>query len=564
MYFHGYEMIDGAPVLCVCAVRCCGFIHDNVFRIACSPGIRFWRTSLLPSESQEPVNAGNEGRTIFANRNFVKLWAAQMVSSMGDWLGFFALLPFAEAMSGRVGTVVVLQAKVIPNLFFAPIAGVLVDRWDRRRTMMICDICRGCTFLLMPFSQNLVQLFVLTLFVEFLSSLWTPAKEAMVPKIVHERNLLTANSLGTLAAFGIMPLGAVTLTFLSWNLFEPLAPSTEHLAMWVNSMTFFLSVFLVFRLQIAMEKPSRSISSKTLSMEGTWHEFKEGFEFMRGVPIIKIVMLGISAALFGGAMIVPLATEFVDVILHETDSGAYGLLQAGVGVGGIIGMFLVNKWTRNGRHSHLHAFTLGIPFAAVSLFAVASVNTVGWALLYVVFLGTGAGISYSTGITVLQENVKDELRGRIFAVLNTMNRVGLVVSWAVTPLLLAFVEPITDSLVPDGVLHLPFGYDYSIAAVRVVLWIGATYLLVVGIWCRRSSRSALLFSVASDGQDLNQEDLNQDTRQEDTRQEDTGQDARSVPATESSGEGTENANRDQTAERIDVSRGIPRRGEITG
>ena len=115
------------------------------------------------------------------------MWMAQVVSATGDWLGLLAISILAIRVGvGNEGAALslVLAARIVPGFFFGPVAGVLVDRWDRKRTMVTCDVGRALVMLALPFVDTLIGLFLASLLLEAFTMLWGPAKEASVPHVV--------------------------------------------------------------------------------------------------------------------------------------------------------------------------------------------------------------------------------------------------------------------------------------------------------------------------------------------------------------------------------------------
>src|SRR5205085_12588083 len=149
--------------------------------------------------AEELVETVREARTmgIFGSPSFFRLWLAQAVSSLGDWIGLFAVL----ALTARIGKgspeaaiALVMSARMIPGFFLASVGGVLVDRWDRRKVMVTCDIGRGLVLATLPLVKNVWGLFLASLLLEVMTLLWSPAKEAPVPNLVPADKLASANS----------------------------------------------------------------------------------------------------------------------------------------------------------------------------------------------------------------------------------------------------------------------------------------------------------------------------------------------------------------------------------
>src|SRR5580765_1042167 len=91
---------------------------------------------------------------LFGSHMFFRLWLAQVVSSMGDWLGFLAITILAARVGGKSSSAavgLVMAARIAPGFFLAPVAGVLIDRWDRKRVMVVCDLGRASVVATLPF-----------------------------------------------------------------------------------------------------------------------------------------------------------------------------------------------------------------------------------------------------------------------------------------------------------------------------------------------------------------------------------------------------------------------------
>ena len=178
------------------------------------------------------------------------LWLAQVVSSLGDWIGLVAVLSITARVGGsspEAAIALVMSARMIPGFFLASLGGVLVDRWDRKKVMVTCDIGRGLTLATLPFVRSVWGLFLVSLVLELFTLLWSPAKEASVPNVVKVDKLPAANSFSLAAAYGTFPLGSAlfaSLTKVSEWLGRDSGPldflelNQETLAIYVDVLTF--------------------------------------------------------------------------------------------------------------------------------------------------------------------------------------------------------------------------------------------------------------------------------------------------------------------------------------
>ena len=155
---------------------------------------------------------------VFGSRAFFRLWLAQVVSSLGDWIGFVAIVALAQRIGGsspEAAIALVMSARLIPGFFFSQFAGVLVDRWNRKKVMVTCDIGRGLVLATLPFIHTVWGLVLASFLLEIGTLFWSPAKEASVPNLVPADQLTTANSLSLVAAYGTFPIASFVFAVLT-------------------------------------------------------------------------------------------------------------------------------------------------------------------------------------------------------------------------------------------------------------------------------------------------------------------------------------------------------------
>ena len=145
-----------------------------------------------------PAPNGDESRLsrshpVFGSPEFLRLWIAQIVSAFGDWIGFLAIIEIARRIGGdQPGSAIalVMLARVLPGFFLASVGGIIVDRVNRKRLLIGCDILRAGVLLTIPLIERVWGLVLASLLLELATSLWGPAKEAIVPNLVpKEQNL---------------------------------------------------------------------------------------------------------------------------------------------------------------------------------------------------------------------------------------------------------------------------------------------------------------------------------------------------------------------------------------
>src|SRR5581483_11064954 len=150
-------------------------------------------------------------RDLLTHPPFARLMAAQTVSSLGDWIGFIAVAALVKRLGGNVGAYAVagvMMARMLPSILFGPLAGALVDRFDRKRIMIVADLSRAGLYASMPFLGSIWLIFLFSFVIESLSLLWTPARDASLPNLVPRRQLANANSLSLVTTYGALPFSA--------------------------------------------------------------------------------------------------------------------------------------------------------------------------------------------------------------------------------------------------------------------------------------------------------------------------------------------------------------------
>jgi dTMP kinase len=372
-------------------------------------------------------------------RNFRRLWIGMTVSSVGDWIGLFALLSMTDRLQpGNTLAVAGLMIfRVLPAFLVGPIAGVLLDRIDRRKAMIAADIARACMIALVPFSQNLPTLYTITFFLEVATLVWMPAKDALVPNLVPKRLLLATNSLSLFTTYGVFPVGALffaglagVAAFLGDHVspLRALGSSQESLALWIDTATFLASAVIVSR----VTAPHVPRERRPVRLGVLWDELVEGLRYLRERGEVARVMRSIAIALAGGAVVFSLGAPYARTVLHGGPTAFGGIvasLGTGMGLGvlvlGFIGDRLPKGWLASG----------AVIFAGLMLLGAGISTQLGVALVVAGLFGAGAGVAYASLFALLQELVHDEVRGRIFSSVQVVIRVSLFVSLIVFPAL---------------------------------------------------------------------------------------------------------------------------------
>src|SRR6185369_16331902 len=211
------------------------------------------------------------------NGSFSALWAGQLISLFGDRFNQLALVAVVATATGSAfATGLVFFAATLPNLLLSPIAGTFVDRWDHKETMVVSDILRAAIVLVLPVAAvtNIVLVYPLIFLVTSISVFFRPARVAILPQIVPERDLLSANSAlwvgETIADVIGYPLAGILVALLG---------TAVPIAFWFDSATYLASAGLLAT--IVVQARSRSTEDEAGQGEGFLAEMKAGWDFLR-------------------------------------------------------------------------------------------------------------------------------------------------------------------------------------------------------------------------------------------------------------------------------------------
>jgi dTMP kinase len=375
-------------------------------------------------------------RGVLRTTGFRRLWYATALSSLGDWLGLLATTALAasladsyQARNYALGGVLVVR--LLPSMVLGPVAGVFADRFDRRLTMVASDALRFALFLSIPLLHSLSALYIATFLIECVSLFFNPAKDATVPNLVHRDQIEAANQLGLVTTYGLTPVLA-SLLFSALALVEGgIAGSNRFLAtqvslaLYFNAATFLISAVIVWRIrQISGRRDQRPQNPP-----GMWSLLREGASFLRTSALLRGLIVGILGAFAAGGAVIGAGRTYV--VSLGGGNAAYGVLFGAVFVGLGTGMALGPRVARNMARRRL--FGLAIMFAGGCLALAAFMPHVSLALVFVLGVGFGAGVAYLSGMTLLGAEIDDEMRGRVFAFVQSLVRVVLILALAAVP-----------------------------------------------------------------------------------------------------------------------------------
>ncbi|MFD4676115.1 MFS transporter [Lentzea sp. NPDC058450] len=361
-------------------------------------------------------------------RDFRLLWAGRTISALGSWLLVIAIPAHVYALTGSLlATGLTLAFEYLPPLLLGPVAGVLTDRWDRRRVMIAADLFRAAAVTLMLTATTDHRLIYAALVAESAGAvLFRPAAQAHVPAVVGTgTGLSSANSLNAFTDGTVRlvapPLGAAILTLTSF-------PTL----IWIDVASYLLSALAI---AATTRRPSPARPS-TPDLAGGW-------KVLRGLPVacallpLTAVFLAANASL--SALLVPLGIQRLGGT-HQI-----GLVLSALGVGFLLGAVAIRGLLDRVRPRFLLAATQLA--TAVSLYVLFASTTLFVALPAAVAIGTFGSMTLVTPQTVLQRTVPNEALGRISAVFLSAEALATLLGAVAGPVLAQAFSLSTAALV---------------------------------------------------------------------------------------------------------------------
>jgi MFS family permease len=391
-------------------------------------------------------------KTLFAVRDFRRLWTSHVVSTFGDAITSLGLLITAQRLTGSTAAVATTAVAIaLPQLLFGLVAGVLVDRWDRKKVMVASDLIRAMLVLgfVAVSADNLMWLLYAIAFVQAtVGTFDNPARAAVLPQIVGSEGLLAANSFfqssGIVA--GVVGTGIAGL----------IAGLTDSLATLfvVDALTYTVSALIVIRISLARVIASDEARSWA---GGIWRELRSGLSLVVRSRSLRTVMIGAGVVMFGlGAVNVLIVPFIVDVLaVPETWFGALEAAQVTsmVLAGGLVA--LAARRLRPGLLLSLGLLGVGVVVAGMS------VATNVWQMIGFLFaVGWFVTPAQAAISTLVQSEVPSDSLGKVSSTLGTVSTTASVASMALSGLAAELVGIRSVFVIAGAIAVLAAGLSY--------------------------------------------------------------------------------------------------------
>lgn len=397
-------------------------------------------------------------RALFRNRDFRRLWLSQVILSLGDACMRMGLLEvfLRSHLDQEVETAKMFFALSVPGLLFGPLAMANLDKWERRRVLMISDAVRTVLMGLMVWwlwqaadsgdaPRVLAWVYFLIFLIGVIATFYLPARYALLPNIVPGNELIKANTLLTTSlavmAVGGMPLGA-----------QIAVRAGPLWALSLNAVAYALSVAWVFRITV----PPHTTAQKNMggAAGGSMDELRAGFAYLwRHPTVVPLVLIAGAFAFLGGILIVTIV-GYAEKTLQMGTLGL-GWLGGAAGVGAGLGVVLLGRGRKWARSIWLPPTQLVIGGGVLGL--LSATNNPWIAVPLLMALGAIGATAVIPIDAKLQEEVEDKRRGAVFAARGMLTSATMIVAF-----------------------WLKFGTDVlrTTAPPKILLWCGAGAVIV--------------------------------------------------------------------------------------
>jgi DHA3 family macrolide efflux protein-like MFS transporter len=347
---------------------------------------------------------------VFRNPSFTRMWLAQLISTIGDSFTLIASGILIFRLTGSALSVgLMLMVTSIPTLLIGMIAGVFVDRVDRKKIMIVSDISRGILISLIPFliKFNVGWMYAIVFLTSAISTFFSPAYDSVIPEMASDEELTAANSMIAISSFGSTAVG-----FAASGL---LAAYSIELAFYIDAVTFFISALLISGIKIMpLElEENTSVSLVVKNLQGGL-KYLFGSRVLRSLLIVSLlysVMVGLS-----NTLLLPFATD----ALHAT-TFEYGLQEGLTSIGFVVGSFIMAKFASRLRDGLW--IIVGMLGMGVSTLIYSLSTSVVFAILFITVSGLMNAPLAIARRTMLQQNTEREVRGRVFGATRTLQNV---------------------------------------------------------------------------------------------------------------------------------------------
>jgi MFS family permease len=385
-----------------------------------------------------------------SNRNYFALWLGQLLSQVGDRFRFVAVLFIVNNLTrGDPLAITVLTMTVaIPQFIFGLLGGAVSDRVDRKTVMIVSDVLRGLLVLpvlLVNTSDRLWIIYVCSIGMEIISVFFYPARNAVLPNIIGQGQLMVANALMQGSYIVALIVGSALAGFLTGLV------GTDF-AIIFDSATFFFSVAAIAFMTVP--PLAAALNGERPTVKGLWGDIKDGLRFIWGRDDLKTILVVSAVAMLGLGSIIVLGISYLETRLHVGAEG-YGNTIAALGVGILIGGALISRIAKR-----VQAHTLvggSLILVGVSMVAFAGAGNYAVVLVAAAIIGLCMVVARASLDTFTQALVPDEMLGRVQATVQMTLAVSTALAQGLSGALAKLLNSVENVFVLAGMVTIIAG-----------------------------------------------------------------------------------------------------------
>jgi len=409
--------------------------------------------------------------TQIKNRNFLRLWLAQLISQFGDRVHQMALVGLIAERSGvsTANLTKLMAFTILPVFIIQPFAGVLIDRWDRKTTLFVCDIARGLLVLMIPLIfihwDAILPIYIIVFLAFSFSRFYVPAKMSIIPDIVDEDQLITANSLVTTTGMIASVLGLG----LGGLMIEKLGAKNGFV---IDAITFFISGAIIFTIvpkkiriskNVILEKGRRIVADIKTTF---WQEFVAGFKYLITHKEIRFIAYMFFILLSAVGAIYVVSIVFIQEVFGSKTMHL-GSVAVSLCVGLFLGVLIYGRW---GKKEYWDK-TIFSCFSAGGVVLIAFASVVGhypviwFAMSLATVLGMVVGPIFIAAYSMVHIYCDNEMRGKIFSSLEIVIHFAFLMAMMASSWMTQFVTE-GSVLIGAGAIVMVTGFIGFIKARR--------------------------------------------------------------------------------------------------
>jgi MFS family permease len=372
-----------------------------------------------PEHSASSITLASYWRLLRGNRNFRRLWMAQIVSEIGDWFYTLAIYTLLLQLTGHASSVALaLVLQVLPQTLAGPIAGVVNDRLKRKHVMIAADLIRFAVVLAMLFvrSRSRVWLVYPLLLAETtMAAFFEPARSAVIPNVAAEIQVLVANTLSS-ATWSVNLLigasvGGVVAAFFG-----------RDTVFILNALSFLTSAILIGGMRFAEPHADSALPLRPPDLVD-FSPVLEGIRYIRSHPtLFPAVFAKAGELMVGPSWVIFTVMGAREFAVHGPGIDAAGgamlgmsILLGGRGLGALVGPLVSARWAGRSDHRLRLGILFGYLTIALGYGVLGASRSVWMAAVCAMLAHAGGSTVWVFSTTLLQLHTEDRFRGRVFA-----------------------------------------------------------------------------------------------------------------------------------------------------